>query len=156
MHEQPSPSALAVHEELLAVCRELRRAEHRAAVLLARMDADRLHLELGWASLLDYAREALQLTDRQARDLLQIGRSLPRLPELDRAFAEGRLPWTKARELLRVVTPETEVAWVQRACEVSSRVLERQVSGALTGDLPPTHVGDEKDPERVRLVFQAS
>jgi len=120
------------------------------------MEADRLHQELGWASLLDYARDVLELTDRQARDLVQIGRSLPRLPELDRAFADGRLPWTKARELLRVVTPDTEGAWVARACEVSSRVLERQVSGALTGDLPPTHVGDEKGPERVRLVFQAS
>jgi 5-methylcytosine-specific restriction endonuclease McrA len=56
-----------------------------------------------------------------------------------------------------VVTPDTEAAWVERACAVSSRVLERQVSAALVGELPSPHVGEvPKGPERVRLVFDAS
>jgi hypothetical protein len=49
----------------------------------------------------------------------------------------GALDWTKARELLRVSTPDTEAAWVARAQERTSRELEREVSATAFGAPPP-------------------
>jgi hypothetical protein len=79
---------------------------------------------------------------------------LPHLPALDAAFAAGAIGWTKARELVGVVTPETEAAWVERAARVSSRELERLVKVTHVGSPPPGDVGPEKGPERVRLVYE--
>ena len=148
---QLAPRARQLHEALQEARADHRRAEHRLAGLLAELDTARVFLELGYGSYHAYARAELYLTTRQARALLQLGRALPGLPELDAAFASGRLGWTKARELLRVVTPETCGAWVERAATLTSRELERYVHAALRGDLPPK--GEPKGPERERMVF---
>lgn len=63
----------------------------------------------------------------------------------------------KARELIRVVTPETEPAWVGRgrAMAVTSRVLERDVAEANLGD--PAPAGDpvsKRIPARGRVWFE--
>jgi hypothetical protein len=109
--------------------------------------AGRHHLELGYASVLHYAG----LEVRQARALLALGRSLPGLPVLDQALADGELGWTKARELLRVITPETEARWVDVARDCTNRALERMVSGSVRGAEPPD--GEPKGQPRQRLVF---
>ncbi len=152
----PSPAALDLHRDLVAAGRTLREAEHALAALLARMHDGGFHLELGYASVRDYAVAVLDPSPRKAVALQQVGRAMAGPPALDAAFADGRLTWTKARELLRVVTPDTEAAWVDRAGRVSSRQLEDDLADALHGEPPPTHVGTEpsKRPAHTRLVFE--
>src|SRR5690606_33896253 len=92
-------------------------------------------------TLADYARSALDLEPRQARDLLRIGPRLPELHRLDAALASGALGWTKARELIKVLVPENEEAWVERAIGSTSRELERAAE--------PAHADE---PERDRAL----
>ncbi len=133
---------------------EHRSAEHRTAMLLVQMYQGRLFRQLGYISIHAYAHEVLDLPIRQSRSLLQLGRSLPELPSLDTAFAAGELGWTKARELLRVVTPDTEADWVACATACTSRQLEALVSRARIGESPPTDPQEEpRGPARVRMVF---
>ncbi len=69
-------------------------------------------------------------------------------------MAAGRLNWTKAQELIRVVTPETEPTWVERALVVTSRVLERQVAAASSGDAAPVGgPNPERFSARSRVCF---
>jgi hypothetical protein len=75
---------------------------------------------------------------------------------VDAAFAEGKIGWTKAREILRVATPETEAAWVDRATTVSSRTLEHQVARSVQGDLPPDSLEQQRAPQRRRVTFDMS
>ena len=98
---------------------------------------------------------ALELEPRRTRDLLSLGRRLIDLPEIESALEEGEIGWTKARELARVATRETEAAWLARALEVTSRVLEQEVATSIRGELPPE--GDPEPPRRpprTRLVFE--
>ncbi len=153
----PSPEAQANHDALVASCRDAKIIEHRVAVLLAKMWAHGHHRELGFASIHDYAVHVLELSVRQSRALLHIGRALPEFPHLGAAFAEGKIGWTKAREIVRVATPDTEAAWLNRATQVSSRILEDQVAHSARGDGPP----DPDDPppkarERRRVTFDMS
>jgi hypothetical protein len=46
----PSAEAVSLHAELVVVSKDYQKAEHRLAVLLARMQADQLHHELGYAN----------------------------------------------------------------------------------------------------------
>lgn len=143
-----------IHSELIAALRQRRAAEHTAARLLRQVADESLHHALGYASIYDYAEQALDLSVRQARGLLQIGGMLPSLPELDAAFAAGTLSWTKARELIRVITPETEAAWIAAATTNTSRALEVMVSKAQVGEAPRPLADDPRGSARTRFVVE--
>ena len=129
--------AKELHARLLSARRQLRRAERELALLLAEI-ADEEHFRaLGYVSLTEYAAATLELSARQTRDLLLLGRRLPGLPVLDKALAEGSIDWSKARELARVVTAETEAGWVARAQTQTARVIEREVAAAVAGGVAP-------------------
>jgi len=147
--------ARALSERLVAARAAHRRAEHTLAVLLADLGAGEHFRPLGYVSVEDYAASVLDLTARHTRDLVRIGRALPRLPKLAAALEAGALDWTKARELVRVATASTEEAWIRRAAAVPSRVLELQVAGRSLGDLPPeADAPAAKAPALRRFVVQ--
>jgi 5-methylcytosine-specific restriction endonuclease McrA len=143
-----------VHAQLLTALRQRRAAEHSAAVLLRRVADEKLHHALGYASIFDYAEQALDLSVRQTRGLLQIGGALASLPKLDAAFASGALAWTKVREVIRVATPETDGEWAAAAATHTSRALEAMVSTAKVGEPPRALDGDPRGSSRRRVVFE--
>lgn len=145
--------AQELHGQLLSLRKQRGGIDHATAVLLRQVRDEGLHRQLGYASIADYAEQALDLTLRQTRDLLQIGGMLAGLPALSDAFAEGRLSWTKARELIRVITPETEQAWVEAGIRHTSRTLEEMVAKSKLGEPPRAPDGDPRGAARRRLVF---
>lgn len=153
MNALPHDRARGVHDRLLAALRDRRAAEHAAALLLRQVADEQLHHAFGHASIYEYAEQRLDLTLRQTRAFLQIAGALPSFPALDAAFAAGRLPWTKVREVVRVATPETEAAWVEAATRRTSRELEWMVSRSVTGQSPP-EPDDPRGPARRRVVFE--
>ena len=143
--------ARELDRRILETHAQLSRAERDLALLLAEL-ADRKHfLDLGYANVRQYAEVKLSLEPRKTRGLVRIGRALPGLPVLDQAFALGALCWTKARELLAVVTPEVEAEWVELACQSTSRELERTVAAHSPGEGP--HRAATKESGPVRLCF---
>ena len=152
---QPSARAVAHHAELVAELAEGRRSNDRSAHLLLRNLDSGVHVELGYRDLTDYAENGLQLSAHKAHALIEICRHLPDLPELAKALSEGRIGWTKARKVARIATASTEAEWVTLACTTNSQVLERQVSGCKLGERPRP-LGQEKAPERSRLVFNTA
>src|SRR6476659_2122291 len=73
----------------------------------------------------------------EARDLAAIGRRLPDLPATSAAMAAGKLDKPKLRTVLRVLTPENEGAWLDRAKDLTNRELENLVRDARRGEAPP-------------------
>ncbi len=106
--------AQELDERIRQVHAKLCRAERDLALLLAELADKRHFLDLGYANICDYAETKLQLKARKASALVRIGRALPDLPRLDEALASGALSWTKARELLSVITPETALGLAAR------------------------------------------
>ena len=139
---------------LLGVRREQRSAEYRLAKWLAELADQRHFQQLGYSTLCHYADTVLGLGSRQTRALCALGRGLADLPALDAAFEAGELGWTKAREVLRVATPETDDLWVDFALSTNSRVLERAVSMTTRGDPPPIAEPEVRGAARRRLVFE--
>ena len=145
-----------LHAQLRAARRAHQRAEFSLAVLLCELKSTGRYTERGHTSVESYAGAELDLTVRQTRDLVAIGRHMRELPALAAAFSDGRLSATKAREIARVATPDTDAAWTERACVSTSRVLERQVAAARRGDTPPPDPAALQASSRAILRFDVS
>lgn len=126
-------SAREVHERLVRLSRAHHRVASALAFYLLEVETRALFLEYGHASTVDYARECLGLEDRKTRALLRLAIRLQNLPKMKAAFSSGDMHYTKAREVVRVATPENEEIWVEKCKTLSNRQIEREVKN----ELPP-------------------
>jgi 5-methylcytosine-specific restriction endonuclease McrA len=143
-----------VHERVVALGR--RRAQHEHATCKALLEVERLDIasKCGFASLYEYADRHLGLTRRQTQERLRVGRALRDLPALDQALAEGRLVWSKVRELTRIATPDTSQDWIDHAADRTCRQVADDVAVRSQGDRP-TDAGDPSQ-RTSRLSFDVT
>ena len=128
--------AARLHAALTARLAELRRAERGALLHFATINREQLYRELGYASIHAYGRGGLGFSERKLSAFVRLVEALERLPATRRAVEAGALPWTKARELVSVATPGTEVHWLAEAAVSSRRELERKVCAARARAVP--------------------
>lgn len=124
---RPDLAPREVHAALLQALDALRRAESRAVLWFAEVLKRRLYRPLGYTTMELYAAGELGFSDAKTRQFLRLARQLEELPAVRDAVADGSLPWTKARTVARIATPETEQAWLDRAKQESVRDLENDV-----------------------------
>jgi len=67
------------------------------------------------SSINQYAIQELGFGQSKANDFIRLARQLENLPAVREAVASGELGYTKARELVSVVTPETQDTWLKAA-----------------------------------------
>ncbi len=120
-------SATVIHARLEAALRELQLAEKNAVLLFGEMLRRKLYQDLGYSSIHTYAAEALGFTPSKTSQFVRLAGALEELPRLRRSVASGELGWTKAREVAKVATPESEERWITEAGRSSSRSLEAKV-----------------------------
>src|SRR5687767_2896682 len=149
---------VATARELDACLRALvavgRRADAEIAVRLAEMKARGLFRVLGYSRITDYAEWELEVSKAKARALIEVAAKLPGLPKIAEEFAEGRLDWTKARQIVRVATPENEEHWLHEAERLSVRGLESAVARER-GEPPTVRVTLELTPEEAAILDAA-
>ena len=150
----PSLSAYAVDHVLRRNERRAARARLVAAEYLTDLAERGLFRELGYSSVMHYGTHALGLLPREVWDRLRVARALRELGAIRTALLRGRLSWSKVREIIRVATPETESAWLDRAERLSCRELEAAVgaSGTAEGDKLSRYVCRFLDGGTVRVT----
>jgi hypothetical protein len=89
-----------------------------------------LYRKLGYSSINQYAKVELKFCKTRTGDFVQLARKLEKLPAVRESVENGVLGYTKAREIVKVATPETEEGWVAAAQDCSRRELERKVAVA--------------------------
>ena len=129
---RPNLPAAEVHVELKSALRELRRAEKSAVIWFSDVYARKLYRELGYASIQQYAIEALGFSQGKTYQFIRLADRLNELPKLRRAVTDGAVPWTKARTVAAVATPKTEKEWVRVAKTQGNRALEQSVQAHRT------------------------
>ena len=141
--------------------RQLRRIAKRKAGLdieeaqwLREAEKQRIWRKLGYSTALEYLEDVFGYAPRTAMERLRVAKELGQLPALEAAVREAELPYSAARELTRVMTPETECAWLASARGRNLRDIEELVAGRKKGDTPDT----EKNPDLVtrRRVLELS
>ncbi len=146
-------SAKKIHQQLLSALAELARVEKQAVLLFAEILERRLYRELGYSSMRQYAREALEFSDSKFFQFQRLAESFKKLPKVKQAVASGELSWTKARVVASAATPETEKAWLSEAKQNSRRQLEAKVkaSRASSGRLPAPDLFEESSALAARV-----
>jgi len=111
----------------------LRRALHAlshahcgAVICFAEMLARRLYRELGYASIHNYAAQALGFSPGRTAQFLRLAEALNRLPLLRAAVLTGQLGWTKAVVVAAIATERTEAVWLAEAQRLSRPDLTRR------------------------------
>jgi RuvB-like AAA lid domain-containing protein/HNH endonuclease len=109
-----------------------------------------LHQLAGCRTTAQYAAVRFGISRREARDLVAIGGFLRAHPRIDAAFAAGQLCWSKVRELARVVVPEHEARWLERALALHIDELALEVKLRNPGE-PPRKPDDRKGLPEIRI-----
>ena len=111
-----------------------RRVERLVCRYLADM-ADRIqqgqdNALVAYADELHAARCFFGLGVRDTRERVRVGRALRQLPDVEAAFVERELSYSRVREVTRVAEPHTEAHWLELARTLDMRALERSVAAA--------------------------
>ena len=122
-----SSGTLAAYRLLLGRC------------LLAIQRTD-VHYEHGCSSAIHYAIRVLGMAPKEARTLRYVAQQLEELPRLSLEGTQGRIEWSKLREVVRVASAETESVWIELCSRHSYGEIERLVALTSYGQLP----GDPK------------
>jgi hypothetical protein len=128
-HRGALPAA-EVHRRLQSALIALERAEQNAVLWFSEVYHRKLHRELGYASIQQYAMEALGFSRAKTAQFLRLSESFQKLPRLRDSLASGELPWTKAREVVKIATPRSQSRWIAAAKTSSRRELEATIRRA--------------------------
>jgi hypothetical protein len=86
---------------------------------LAAIDASEAWKVEGAVSMVDWLVGRYQTSVSTAREWLKVARALEELPKVREVFADGRLSWDQLRAVLKLVTPDDEAAWAEKAPDMS-------------------------------------
>ncbi|MCP4143808.1 MAG: HNH endonuclease [bacterium] len=116
-----SQSAKKAHQKLVILLEKMRRYEQSALLVFSEIMHQKLYEQLGYSSMHNYATDALKIPRSTAFQYISLTKKLETLPETRKAVESGELGWTKAKEVAKVATPDSEVQWVAEA-KKSSRL----------------------------------
>jgi hypothetical protein len=115
--------------------------ELELSVLVLRLHRENGWRRLGYATETQYARERLGLSRSSLLARRALALRLEKLPSVAAALGAAQIGVEAALQLVRIATPETEAAWVERARRRTIKHLREEVAAALTA----VRLGGERD-----------
>ena len=125
-----------LHRRLKRIVRARGALDAQEAAALREAQSTKMWRHFGCSSLTDYLEREMGYSPRAAMERLRVANAIEELPAIADAMDQGSLSFSGARELTRIVTPETQQAWLDAAEDKSSRQIEEMVRGHKPGDLP--------------------
>jgi hypothetical protein len=131
-----------LHRRLKRIVKARGALDAQEAAALREAQSTKMWRHYGCSSLIDYMEREMGYTARAAIERLRVANAIEELPVIADAMDQGSLSFSGARELTRIVTPQTQEAWLDAAADKSARQIEEMVRGHKPGDLP----SDAPDP----------
>ncbi|PID81980.1 hypothetical protein CSB20_00150 [bacterium DOLZORAL124_64_63] len=126
----PDQSAAEVSACLKKAVRAMDQARHCAVLWFKEIVERELYKELGYGSVYQYAAVELEFSKTRTGDFLHLARKLEKLPRLKKEMEEGKIGYTKAREIVKVADEENEDRWLNAAKKKSRQELRETVKRA--------------------------
>ena len=145
IHEGPTPELLAAEQQrryadglagrISAAAAEAARCQHVLLTLLGEFDAiGAIRYWNDFKSLAHWLSWSCAMTPGVAREHVRVAKALRRMPTINELFREGRLSYSKVREVTRVVDVVDEARLAQLALTATASQLARMISGFRSAD----------------------
>jgi Domain of unknown function (DUF222) len=145
IHDGPTPQQIAYEEDkanaealagkICAAAAEAARCDHQLLELLGEFDAvGGLRHWTGFKSLAHWLSWSCSMTPGVAREHVRVAKALRRMPMIAELFQQGRLSYSKVREVTRVVDVVDEERLVGLALTATASQLARMISGFRSAD----------------------
>lgn len=119
-----------IHSQALEISTRYRRAEAELIDVIQRAEEHRVYIKRGHSSLFNYVIRELGLSESVAYSVITIARKVREVPELKTQIQSGALTLTSARRIVPLLKRGNQGAnaeWLKKACELSSRQLEKEI-----------------------------
>jgi hypothetical protein len=129
MHERLArqQKLVRLEDEITELAAHLDAGEYRFLVLVEAFDREEGWSGTGIASCAHWLNYRCGISIGVAREKVRVARKLPELPQISKAFSEGRVSYSKVRAMTRVGTPQNEDALLNVALHGTANHVERQV-----------------------------
>jgi len=138
----PPVDDAALGEFLARTASVMARAKHGYLKALARYDRLGEAVADGFGSTAHWLSWRCGVSGPATREQVRVARSLDDFPSIDRAFAEGRLSYSKVRAITRVATAENEATLLHIAESAAASQLDR-----IVRRFQETHGEDRPSPD---------
>ena len=125
-------SSAALDQQVRALTAVLAGHELQLSLLVLRFHRANGWRELGYATEAQYARERLGISRSSFLGRRTLALRLETLPGVAAALGAAEVGVEAASQLVRIATPSTEAAWVERARRRTIKHLREEVAAALT------------------------
>ncbi len=105
----------SLHDQALKLSRQYLACEKELLEILVKIDAKKVYLEQGYASLTEYSQKALGLSRDVSWNLVTIVHKSKAVPELKHAVQMGVIPLSKARQIAPHLTKENSQKFIALA-----------------------------------------
>jgi len=139
-----------LHQRLRGIAKQRAALDAEEARCLREAVDSRLWRRFGYVHMNEYLERELGYAPQVGIERLRVARALAELPLIEVNLAEGALSYSAVRELTRVVTKDTERAWLDKVRGKNLRQIEALVSGRKPGDGPD----DPTDPDLQNRVVR--
>lgn len=100
--------------------------------------------KFGCSTAAHYACSVLGINRRLARECKRVARQVQGLPELTLAAEDGKISWSKLREIVRKASPQTEEYWLELAGEYDADTIAHLIGRTAEGSIPGEPDQEEK------------
>jgi 5-methylcytosine-specific restriction endonuclease McrA len=114
-------------DQITELAAHLDAGEYRFLVLIEAFDREEGWSGEGINSCAHWLNYRCGISIGVAREKVRVARALPELPQISKAYSEGRLSYSKVRAMTRVATPKNEDALLNVALHGTAYHVERQV-----------------------------
>jgi hypothetical protein len=114
-------------DEITELAAHLDAGEYRFLVLVEAFDREQGWAGTGIDSCAHWLNYRCGISIGVAREKVRVARALPTLPQISKAFSEGRVSYSKVRAMTRVATPKNEDVLLMTALHGTAHHVERQV-----------------------------
>jgi len=129
---QIGQSAAEADSALKTAIQQMDDAKQCAVLWFADIMNRHLYCMLGYSNMAQYAAAELKFSKTRSGNFMCLARKLEQLPAVRNSLVAGDLGYTKALEIIKVATPETEDNWVAEAAKTGRRELAKKVKRVRT------------------------
>ncbi len=130
----------SLHDQALELSKQYLACEKELLEILVKIEAKRVYLEQGYATLTEYSQKALGLSRDVSWNLVTIVHKSKAVPELKQAVQRGVLPLSKARQIAPHLTKENS----QKFIKLAQTMPREKLQEALARECPKVPSVEER------------